>query len=284
MNKLKSLFLLGAVAVSSVTFVSCKKDSVDDGTESSKKPTLVLNGAGNYVAGNKTMEVGSNFQVAVSGSSNTNTDAKLTNLKITRITNNTPTVVVDSNFSEKTFNEVVYNFTAMATAGTEKFVITLTDKDNNSDEESFTITTYTPFSMEFTNGTLFHINGPNPGAFDLVGDRSRLVGDDDSDKDLENSDNSGTWTGSWASLNQTTFVKAPNSAAYDNANQTSVMGAFNAINNGSTTVSNPAVGDVYYVHLRNTGVAGVSGDYAVIKITEKTGTGNGGSLKFSYKK
>lgn len=284
MNKLKSLFLLGMVALSSVALVSCEDG--DGTTSGSQKPNIVLDNNG-YIGSDANVSAGSALKFKVVATSNSDSKSKLVRLLVTRTQNNVSNVVKDTTLNtDNLANEV--NATASNTAGEEKFKFEVTDKAGESNSVTITINTAPAFTE--TEGAFFNINGLEKGAYDLVTGQniSTTTASNKDSRDMQNTDVAGTtFTGSWTSNQQvasarTTFVKNPNAFDYNSATNTSAALAFSLSGTPLESISNPQVGDIYIAKLRG------GNAYAAIKITKlepTVGSGNNkGKLTFNYKK
>ncbi len=132
--------ILGLMMV--VAFLSsCSKDE-DPEIPVDKTPTLTFKVEQGFVSGNTTMTTSTDFKVGIVGLSNTNSNAKLVKLTITRVFNSIP-VTQDTTFSSNSLN-VVINAVSSNLAGQENWFFEVTDKDGFSKKISFTITTTAP--------------------------------------------------------------------------------------------------------------------------------------------
>lgn len=172
--------------------------------------------------------------------------------------------------------------TAGTFSGVTTYSFTVTDKNGSTVTKTFDITVVQVMNTTVT-GAFFHIQGSLQGSYDLVNDTAVSATEPDNVKDMRNTDlAAATFTGSWESANSTEFVK-DNSFDYANASVQSATAAF-AAGTASTTVVNPANGDIYIAKLRG------SAQYAVIQITNVDPTdntcncGNPGKITFDYKK
>jgi hypothetical protein len=129
---LASLLLITGIGL----FTSCKKDSTEDLT-----PTINFIGGGDYISSDVTLDTGEEFLVGITALSNTSSGTKLASLKVVRTFNNTPETV----FENTTINASTYTWSdyvnANTSAGTERWTFTITDKDGETSEVSFNITT-----------------------------------------------------------------------------------------------------------------------------------------------
>ena len=148
----KAIYLFTFLAFVGMSFLtSCG----DDDENLDATPSIDFIG-GTYTDGDATFTVGADFAVKITASQNANSGKKLTNLKVVRTFDNTPTTVVDSTISVDTYTWED-SLVANAVAGVEKWTFTITDKDGETKEISFNITTeldVTPLGsyIEFTLG------------------------------------------------------------------------------------------------------------------------------------
>ncbi len=286
MKTVKKLILAFALPLlAGATLVSCE----DDNDTVSKKPTIVLDNEGGFIAADTAVNpnVALNFRIVAQ--QNASTKKKINNLTITRVFNNNPEVVLDSNMNESSIN-LEFSIAANAAAGTENFIFTVTDKDGFQDKKTVAITT---IGLEVRNGDIRHIAGPNGclGSFDLINVLGLTSGADDANKDMVNTDQAGAaFTGSFTARNATRFVvgNAINTANfnYDNATEAQIQTAY-SLGQATATVNNPAnaTGGLIFVNLRGLN------RYAVIRVTEvnvddkscNANANNKGKFSFEYK-
>lgn len=169
-------------------------------------------------------------------------------------------------------------------AGVTTYTFSVTDKNGNNVSQSISVTVVssTPLGATMT-GSFYHIAGTLQGSYSIVNDALVSASGSDADKDLHNTDAAGAaFTGSFDSKNNTTFVKVTG-FDFENATVESAEAAFMA-GTSATSVSNPAVGDVFVLNLKG------AGNYSVVRITAldpNDGTcncGNEGKITFEYKK
>jgi len=130
MKKINLLFAV--IIMAGMTFLtSCGTDTTAVG------PNMDLKGGAGYTAADVTVPVGTDIKVGVTAQQG---DAKLVNLKITATANNIPTTLLDSTFSNDTFNKD-YTITAPSVVGTVRISLVMTDKDGLTDEAAFNLTT-----------------------------------------------------------------------------------------------------------------------------------------------
>jgi hypothetical protein len=165
--------------------------------------------------------------------------------------------------------------------GTETYTIMVTDKKDNVQTKSVNVKSSTGFADE-TFGKFYHILGSSPGAFDLAKSEQRLNADADADKDMMNTDASGTFTGGWEAKNSTMFVK---SLTFNYSNGTTIE-AEQAYAAGTPTakVTTPLIGDIYIAKLRNTNTLVVIKVVSSEPLNEECGCSNKGKLTFNLKK
>jgi len=165
--------------------------------------------------------------------------------------------------------------------GTETYTIIVTDKKDNIETKSVNIKSITGFELE-DFGTIFHILGSKPGAFDLVKAEQRVISDSDVDKDIVNTSTVGFFAGGWMAKNSTLFVK---SLSFDyNTGTINEAKSIYAAGSPNGTVTAPLDGDVYIAKLRGTDT------YVIIKViandptNDECGCTNKGKLTFNFKK
>lgn len=152
MKKLNILLL--AMIVGSISFMTaCQED--DDDPIVDLEPTINLVAGADYVSQNTTLDAGEEFTVRINAFSNSNSDAELTNFKVTRVFENNPQVVLDSAINVETFQiEIVTN--ARMEEGTENWIFEIRDEDGETAEENLVITTEGAAGpiMEYSQTTL----------------------------------------------------------------------------------------------------------------------------------
>jgi hypothetical protein len=132
-------YLLGLIILTGLVFASCSKD------EDPNPPTINFKGGTHvgtgmeYIDGDVTLSVASQFMVGITASSAS--DANLKNIKVVRDFENVITITqFDSTFNASNF-AIDIIFLAYPTAGTEVWTFTATDKNDKQTSISFTITT-----------------------------------------------------------------------------------------------------------------------------------------------
>jgi len=136
---MKRLSLLFAILLmASVPFLtSCGTD--EETTD--VKPTINFVGGAGFTAADVTLEAGENFKVGINAFSNTSSKAKLTKFKVVRTFDNVPFTALDSTLSSTDVFNINIEALAYPEAGSERWTFTITDKDGQSSEVSFNITT-----------------------------------------------------------------------------------------------------------------------------------------------
>ncbi len=125
-NLLLSMFLIAGT----VFVTSCNKDEDTD-----QGPVLTIKGGGDYTSSDATVQIEEPILVGITGTSE---DANLTKFKFSIISNNVPTVFVDSTINTNAFNwETEITFSSV---GDARLLFELWDKNNVKVEKSFTIT------------------------------------------------------------------------------------------------------------------------------------------------
>ncbi len=268
MKSLKRWAGLLALPLVAGLVVSCDDDD-NNGGGADLRPTLVLDGQGDFIDGDVVVNPGETLNFKVVAQENSESTKNLERFEIESIFNNQDSVRVDSSFNERTFN-AEYSFTAREEAGPENFTFRVTDRDGLIAEREIVITVQ---GLEVRQGDINHIAGRCQGAFDLINVTGLSSSASNDNKDLINTDDAGenSFTGSFEATNGTMFRIAGTAFDYDSATEEDIEDAYTAptiiiTNPGSpsASVSNPEAGDVYLVKLRNTSPA----RYAAMRIAE----------------
>ncbi len=132
-------FLMVAVLLAtSAFFTSCSDDKDDPIVD--KTPVLTFIGGNGYVSADASLVVGTSFNVGINATANSTTSEKIRKVVITRIFNNTPTVI-----SNRSMKESVYSLDTTMEAnqntGIEKFIFKITDDEGLTKELTLNITT-----------------------------------------------------------------------------------------------------------------------------------------------
>ncbi len=139
MRKL-SVFLIAALAVVTI-MSSCKKDDDPVGP-----PNLNFIGGEGYVDTDATIPVNTLFKVGILATSNTETNEKLSTLRLTRTVDGTAFIDTTFTIDENTFN-IDFEFNALENGVVENIAFLLTDKAGQTAEKSLTLT----YEMIYTN-------------------------------------------------------------------------------------------------------------------------------------
>lgn len=153
----------------------------------------------------------------------------------------------------------------------------LTDdkKDDKPADKSEALTTE-------SKDTIWNLQGPNKGAYDLLAGEAVAQSGASSDKDLVDmamlSGGAIVWPKTLTSLNTTTFVTAPSGFDYANATDSTLIKAF-AAGTAATTTKVLAANDVILAKVRG------GPDYAAIKIyaVNETTSDNKDNIVFGYR-
>lgn len=277
------------LAVISATMISCEEDTSPD----APKPTLTVTELGTNVTDNDIMvtpgtTLSFKWNALRTGSgSNLMSFALLqngSNVTFPLPATNSGEALPIANLPNKYESQYVDTLVIPAgmNTGVTTYTFSLEDEDGNVVDRVINVTVGSDLAIEKT-GTFYHIAGSKEGSYDLVADALVAIGGANASKDLQNTDAAGSpFTGTFNAANSSAFVKA-DGFDYTNATSASAAAAF-AAGSVLTTVTNPAVGDVYIAKLRG------GSDYAVVKITAKDvndntcACNNKGKITFTYKK
>lgn len=127
---------LSIVLVTGAAFIT----SCNDTTEGDTQPVINFVGGAGYISEDATLKAGELFQVGITALSNTTSNAKLSNIRIVRTFNNVPFTVLDSTINTDSY-QLTFETVAYPEAGVERWTFTVTDKDGESSEIFFNITT-----------------------------------------------------------------------------------------------------------------------------------------------
>jgi len=274
------IIFLSIVSLFATTFISsCGPDE-----EPQAKITVDFVGGSAFVSSDATLTTDSEFSVGI----NATGEKKITKVSVSQSVNGAAAgVVLDTATNEKNVR-VIYEGRTTNSAGTMVITFQVTDKDNNVESKSLTITVseagqnLTLFDKDVTDKTLkvWNADGPNAGAFDLVVGVQRLKDDDDAQKDIKDLGLTGSslsWSPSWTTGNGTKFKKLNdwNNIKTDIA----LKEAYDAAGGETDQIENIAEGDIYGLKLRG-------GDtYALVLITKISDvTNNEDYIEFQFKK
>ena len=288
MNKLRLVALAAVVSASAIFFQSCGTDDV--------KPTPEVNfiGDAGFTAQDASIAGGTAFKIGVVATHS----EKLSKLEIFVAYDGGPNLkpadctMCDSSISGTNLR-AVYNGMTRVVAGTEKWTFRVTDKDGQSTSKSITITTTGKAGdnlIEITKDNdgktlkVWNFNGPLAGAYDLKNGGNLKAGDDNKDKDIQDSTALGetsNWPGRWTSRNGSTFKKVT-AYTYAQIKTTTDIDAAWAASGTAANFLLVKKGDVIVVKLR-----GVDGDYALVNVTDVVstpGTDNNDYVEFTFKR
>ncbi len=130
--------MVAVLLATSAFFTSCSDDKDDPIVD--KTPVLTFIGGNGYVSADASLVVGTSFNVGINATANSTTSEKIRKVVITRIFNNTPTVI-----SNRSMKESVYSLDTTMEAnqntGIEKFIFKITDDEGLTKELTLNITT-----------------------------------------------------------------------------------------------------------------------------------------------
>jgi hypothetical protein len=133
------IFLFLSMMIAGMAFISsCSTSDTVDPVD--VKPTINFIGGTGFISANATVPAGSAIKMGINAFANSTSIAKLVNLTITRVFNNTPVIVLDSTINVSSYS---YTFTSEARSevGPETWYFKVTDKDNQTNQVSLIITT-----------------------------------------------------------------------------------------------------------------------------------------------
>ena len=136
MKKFRYLLFI-ALASGLAMLNSCSDD--ENPTPVDETPTINFVGGAGYISSDATLKVNEAFKVGINAFSNATSGANLVKFTITRIFNNIP-ATQDTTINTEQLNIEVHA-TANSQVGQEKWYFKVTDKNNQTKEISFTITT-----------------------------------------------------------------------------------------------------------------------------------------------
>lgn len=128
-----SIYSLALLFFATTLFTSCTKDDTVE-----TDPTISFKTGGNYTSSAVTIEKGSSINIGILALPSTTSKKNLTNFKLTGTTNNTPTTIIDSTFSNDSFNaDYLITF---ETIGETNLIAEISDKNGKSVSTSFVVT------------------------------------------------------------------------------------------------------------------------------------------------
>lgn len=163
---------VGLLLITGMGFItSCSKDSTTD-----VSPSIVFKGGVDFIASDVTLDAGSSFRVGITAAANSTSGKNLTKFKVVRTFNNTPTTELDTTINTANFSWEAY-YSTNTSAGTERWTFTITDKDGQTNELAFVITTEAT-AGEINTYTAVLMGGqenPNHGSFYSTGNDSVMI-------------------------------------------------------------------------------------------------------------
>jgi len=282
--------VFGLLAAGMLMFTSCSDDSTEPGDIN---PSMTFVGGTGYTSGDVTFTTGTEFTVGINAFSSTESNAKLTNFKVTRVFGNKPEVVLDSTFNKDQFSiDMIFN--ANAEVGTENFIFLITDKDGKTKQLNFVVTTQSAagpintFSMKIMgaqqsttgssfasiDGSVYSLADAKTNAIKVdwlyfygATNHATLAAPDDADAaTIFNNATNGLQE--WAVLNPTRFKKVTDAIDWDNINNDAVIVAQTATGVTLTKANELAASDVL-------AFVTATGKKGLIKVNSISGTATG---------
>jgi len=276
---------------------SCSSDTT---TPTSQLPTIQFVAGTGLITGDVTLAAGAEIKVRVDAFSNTSSNAKLVDFKITRVFNNLPSVVLDSTINVTSFT-IGIQTTAYPTPGVEKFIFEITDKDNQSASISFNVTTTstagpihawsqkilgaqantTGSSFASSNGTVYTLADAktNSSLIDWLyfyGATNLACLASPADPDAQSVYNNATnGIQTWAVKNPTLFKKITDDIVWSDIIDDSIILTETATGVDQTKIPQLVVGDIL-------GFITAAGKHGLIRVEAIT-TGNDGTMTISVK-
>lgn len=285
-----TFLMLGLLVAGMMSFTSCTDDTPEPGD---LHPSMNFVGGTGYVSGDVTLDGGTAFVVGINAFSSTESNAKLTNLKATRIFDDKPLVFLDTNINVTQFSMDI-NITANDAVGTENFIFLITDADGYTKELSFVVTTVatagpiSEWSMKImgaqgssTGSSFASINGNVYGGqeakdnatiidwlyFYGATNLATIAAPDDPDAaDIFTNATYGLQT--WSVLNPTRFKKITETVDWAAIADDATIVSLTASGVDLTKANNLAVDDVI-------GFVSSTGKKGLIKVDDISGTTNG---------
>ncbi len=164
----KLSYLLGLFLVAGAMFTSCSDEGTDEPKE--LKPVISFKTGGTFISSDVTINEGESIDVGVICTTNSNSNAKLNNVKIYTIVNNVAqAAIIDSTINTSAF-DANYSITFID-AFTGKLYAEVTDKDGQKNNVSFNITVEvatTPLDAE-ADFTWQRVGGAAATGLDMFG-------------------------------------------------------------------------------------------------------------------
>jgi len=155
-----SIYSLAIVFFAASLFISCSKDDTVE-----TYPTISFKTGNDYTSSAVTIEKGGSIKIGVIALPSTTSNKNLTKFKLTGTTNNTPATIIDSTFSNDSFN-ADYSI-AFEIAGETNLIAEIFDKDGKTASISFIITVIDASEpiYKYTDITLGSFNDIEFGSF-----------------------------------------------------------------------------------------------------------------------
>ena len=287
MKRIKLLSLLTLLATGSIFLTNC-----GPGENVDPKPILEFIGGTEYVASDISLPGNTDFKVGINASHTT----KIQTLQITvAYDGGVEAIPTNCGLCDSLIDAssllVDFEGTTRATEGIEKWTFIVSDGDGNTTSKSITITnlgTGGASLIEITQDNsgdplrVYNFAGPNSGAYDLQLGGNLLSGDDDADKDIQDSvENSEitNWPARWTSRNATVFKNVSGYSWGTVTNTSQLQAAWDA-SGAEGSVIDMVEGNAYMAKLRG------GSELVFIEVTkvEKTSSDNKDYVQFRYKK
>lgn len=283
--KLKKL-LFYSITVFGLLFIlnSCGDESANPA------PEIDLISEGGSITADISMDGDTTFKIVFSVRDDSK---KIKKVEVTSTVDGRVTIQLDTTINE-TYTKIKLNRRTLARKASEKWTITASDDAGISSSKSITITTttdkagapLTSYDKDALGAPLrvWNFLGSKAGAFDLLDGAPKVSGDNNVDKDIQDSVTVSelvAWPHRWTSKNNTMFKKVT-SYTYDNIINTGQLDA--AWDASGTAVKWMVVntGDLIIAKLRGTDTK------VLIKVTDVVvtpGTGeNNDYVQFNFKK
>jgi hypothetical protein len=128
--------IAGLLLLTGIGFLSsCSKDTTTD-----LSPSLSFTGGTGFTSADATLSAGELFRVGITAAANTSSGKNLVRFKVVRTFNNTPTTELDTTINTDNFSWNAY-YSANTAVGSERWTFTITDKNGETSELFFNITT-----------------------------------------------------------------------------------------------------------------------------------------------
>jgi hypothetical protein len=295
------IFLLFSIMVAmGAIMTSCSNN--DTVTPQDVKPSINFIGGTGYISANATVAAGSSVKLGINAFANSTSSAKLVNLTITRVFNNTPVIVLDSTINVSSYSLTVTT-EARSEIGTETWYFKITDKDNQTNEVSLILTTESTagpintFSMKILgsydnptgssfasiDGTVYTLANAKANAAKIdwlyyygasAANHATIASPKDSTAAVVFNEPPSNLS-SWSVRNNTLFKKVTESIDWNSINNDQVIVAQTASGVTNTYINQLAVNDIL-------AFITASGKKGMIKVETISGT-TAGTMKISVK-